>query len=104
MTRVEKQFNKDELRGYKNCDNGIYSMLPGIQSDSPQKHLSSTPVIREHRLARPKRHLCAPPLLTDNTISNTVEIDLQGKVAPFKRGSDLFGGASTFLGNKPDRL
>jgi hypothetical protein len=41
MTQVEKSMNKNELKGYRNYNNNIYSMLPGIQSDSPVKFYGS---------------------------------------------------------------
>jgi len=30
MTEVEKQFNKEDLRAYKEFDNNQYSLIPGI--------------------------------------------------------------------------
>lgn len=89
--------NKHELKGYRNCDNNIYSMLPGIQSESPVKYSKSTHLSPDdYRFA--VKHLCAPPAYPDNSLGRLVDVNVPRIKPPFKRGSNLF--EKTFLVDK----
>ena len=44
MTQVEKQFNKKDLRSYKNMENNIAGMVPGLNNLSS---VGSAPMLRK---------------------------------------------------------
>lgn len=66
MSKVEKAMNKGELRGFKQHQPDMRSMLPGLASDSPFKpeHASLTQHVRF-----PKCHALAPPKIVDNSLT-----------------------------------
>ena len=66
MTKVEKSMNKSEIRGFKQHQPDMRSMLPGLASDSPLKpdHALTTQHVRF-----PKCHALAPPKIVDNTLN-----------------------------------
>ncbi len=40
MTELEKKMNRVDLAAYKNFDNNMYSLVPGINSELQQDQLS----------------------------------------------------------------
>lgn len=98
MTQVEKAMNKHELKGYKNSDANIYSMLPGLQSESPVKYSGGTSTMSTDGYRFPTKHLCAPPAFVDNSLAQGVDMQMPRIKPPFKRGSNLFD--KTFMQEK----
>ena len=97
MSKVEKAMNRGELKSYKNFETVVNSMLPGLQSSSPQRYKQRSNQTTPRRFGT--RHLMAPPNVNDNSLNRTSKVNDGAQVRPpFQRGSNLFH--LTFLVDK----
>jgi hypothetical protein len=80
MSKVEKAMNRSELKSYKNFDTVVVSMLPGLQSESPQRYKQRSNQSTPRRFGT--RHLMAPPNVCDNSLGKTIETGEVSNVRP----------------------
>ena len=70
--------NKSELKGYKNFETCVPSLIPGVSSNSPIRTQQPSP--SKFRV----KHFCAPPLTVDNSMKHLeTEVECKNVKPPF---------------------